>query len=106
MSWSLSSCELSIQKLLRSTRIEISGDMVYPLHLVPFEIVRDGLHFCSLQDYFFRTILFVEPLHPKQATKTAHMEFVQLFYMSGVNCPGFAGIEKHWNDCCSIDWFL
>ena len=24
--------------------------------------------------------------------------------MSGVNCPGFAGIEKHWDDCCSIDF--
>ena len=75
-----------------------SGDMACPSHLVPFEIVRNGLHFCSLQYYFVRCL--VEPLHAKQATKKAHMELVKLFHMSGVNCPGFAGIEKHRDDCC------
>ena len=93
MSWCFSFSELSIQKPLWSTIIGHSGNIACPSHLVPFKTILNGLHFCSLQCYFVGYL--VEPLHAKQATKTAHMELVQLFHMSEVNYPGFAGIEKH-----------
>ena len=95
MSWSLSFGELSIQKLFWCTVIEHSGNKACQSHLVSFKIIQNELLFYLCKTTFFDILWnhFIQSRLQKRLIKNWFIFFI---------C--FAGIEKHGDNCCFIDF--
>ena len=93
--WALSFGELSRQKLFWCTMIEHSRNKACQSHLVFFKIIRNELLFYLCKTTFFDILWnhFIKSRLQKRLIKNWFIFFI---------C--FAGIEKHGDDCCFIDF--